>query len=641
MAQKLEVLFVEDNPADAELLMRELRRADFDLRWKRVETEEDYLANLHPGLDLIFSDFEMPEFSGLRALELLQERGHEIPFIIVSSTIGEDTAVAALTNGATDYLLKDRTARLTVAVNRALRENRERNERREAEMQIAQQAAFLDKARDAIIARDLEGKILFWNEGAERIYGWPREEALGRNIAVLVYPNPLPFEEVNNLTISNGEWYGELQHVTKDGRELTIEAHWTLIRDKQDRPKSVVAINTDVTEKKKIEAQLMRAQRMESIGTLAGGIAHDLNNILAPIMMSIDILKSTSTHPQARTILETIEISARRGADIVRQVLSFARGLEGQRIEVQPKYLLKDLESIIRDTFPKDIRLQFSVPDDIWTIMGDPTQIHQILLNLSVNARDAMPNGGLLSIEVENCVLDEQYAAMNIQARAGRYVRINVTDSGTGIPAALLDKIFEPFFTTKEPNKGTGLGLSTVTAIVRSHNGIVNVYSEPGNGTTFKVYLPAMELSGGARGELSEEVDLPRGNGETVLIIDDEASILTITCQTLQAFGYKVLTATDGADAVALYVQNLDKIAIVLTDMAMPIMDGPTTIRALMRINPHVQIIAASGLNTNGGVADMAGLGVKHFLNKPYTASTLLKIMRAILSEPATPAIGA
>ena len=318
----------------------------------------------------------------------------------------------------------------------------------------------------------------------------------------------------------------------------------------------------------------------------------------------------------------------------MRQVLSFARGLEGERIEVQPKHLLKDLENIIKDTFPKDIRLQFSIPNDTWTILGDPTQVHQILLNLCVNARDAMPNGGSLTIGVENCVLDEQYAAMNIQAKAGRYVMISVTDSGTGIPPDILDKIFEPFFTTKELNKGTGLGLSTVMAIVKSHGGFVNVYSEPGKGTTFKVYLPAMEISSEARKEQSEQASLPRGNGETILVVDDEASILTITSQTLQAFGYRVLTATDGADAVAIYAQHKNEIAVVLTDMMMPVMDGPATIHALMRINPAVKIIAASGLNANGGVAKASGAGVKHFLTKPYTAGTLLKTMRAILDEP-------
>ena len=505
--------------------------------------------------------------------------------------------------------------------------------RKRDEQKIEEQADLLDKARDAIVVRDLEGKILFWNRGAERIYGWSRQDVLGGYVGGLVYTDPQQFEKINALTLSAGEWTGEMEHLTKDRRAITTEARWTLIRDQEGNPKSILAIDTDVTEKKRIEAQFMRAQRMESIGTLAGGIAHDLNNILAPIMMSVEVLKTISDHPQAQAILETVEVSAKRGADIVRQVLSFARGLEGERIEVQPKHLLHDLEIIIKETFPKDIQQQFSIPADTWTILGDPTQVHQILLNLCVNARDAMPNGGSLVVDTENCVLDEHYAAMNAGAKAGRYVKFSVSDSGFGIPPNLIDKIFEPFFTTKALNQGTGLGLSTVMAIVKSHEGIIHVYSEPGKGTTFNVYLPAMAVSSDLESEQFEQVNLPRGNGETILIVDDEASIVTITSQTLEAFGYRVLTATDGAEAVAVYAEQLNQIALVITDMMMPIMDGSATIRALARINPAVKIIAASGLNVSGGLSKPPGQVTKHFLLKPYTASALLKVVRSTLDE--------
>jgi len=506
-------------------------------------------------------------------------------------------------------------------------------ERKCAAEQIAEQAALLDEAQDAIIVCDLEGKIIFWNKGAERMYGWTRQEVLGVNMSEILFAKPKKFAEVNALTISEGKWSGDLQHFTKDKREITIEARWTLIREKDGNPKSILAINTDVTEKKKTEAQFMRAQRMESIGTLAGGIAHDLNNILSPIMMSIDILKMSATDPQAISILDTIEVSSKRGSDIVRQVLSFARGLEGERVEIQPAHLVRELESIIKNTFPKNIRLKFAIPKHTWMILGDPTQVHQILLNLCVNARDAMPNGGNLTIGVENCELDEQYVAMNLQAKVGRYVNIRVTDSGTGIPQDILDKIFDPFFTTKEVNEGTGLGLSTVMAIVKSHGGTINVYSEPGRGTTFNVYLPAVELSSAAQQLLTQEISVPRGKGETVLVVDDEASILTITSQTLEAFGYRVLAATDGAEAVAVYAEHKNEIAVVLTDMSMPIMDGAAVIRALMKINPAIKIIAVSGLTANGEVAKVSGLAVKHFLTKPYTSETLLKLMRKILDE--------
>ena len=502
------------------------------------------------------------------------------------------------------------------------------SERRRAEMKIAEQAAFMDKARDAIIVRDLDGKIAYWNKGAEFIYGWTPEEAIGRHIHDLIYKFPNRFAELNALTIEKGEWQGELQHYDKAGSARSIDARWTLIRDENGAPKSVLAINSDITERKKIEAQFMRAQRIESIGTLAGGIAHDLNNILAPIMMSIEVLKMISTDAKATKILDTIDVSAKRGADIVRQVLSFARGLEGERVEVQPKHLLNDLKNIIRDTFPKDVRLEFRISNDPWTILGDPTQVQQVLLNLCVNARDAMPHGGELSISVENVVLDEHYAAMNVQAKPGRYVNIMVTDTGTGIAKDVIDKIFEPFFTTKELNKGTGLGLSTVMAIVKSHEGIINVYSEPGKGTTFKVYFPVIEKSAGFQSEQLERASLPRGNGETILVVDDEASVLSITGQTLQAFGYKVLSAADGAEALAVYLEHKDKVAVILTDIMMPFMDGPALIHAVIRMNRSVRIIAASGLNANGDMAKVSGAGVSHFLTKPYTAQTLLRTVR-------------
>ncbi|MEI9999778.1 MAG: ATP-binding protein [Verrucomicrobiota bacterium] len=510
-------------------------------------------------------------------------------------------------------------------------------DRKRVEEQVVEQAAFLDGARDAILACDPEGTIIYWNQGAQRLYGWTREEALGQPVGRLLYADPAKFEEIRQQIMHTSGWSGELRQLTRERQERIVESSWTLMRDHEGQPKSVLGINTDITERKKIEAQFLRAQRMESIGTLAGGIAHDLNNILAPIMLAIEMLRKVATDERSERLLQTIGTSAKRGADIVRQVFSFARGVEGERLEIQPKHLLNELAQIIRDTFPKDIRLDFFVPRTIWTIWGDPTQVHQVLLNLCVNARDAMPHGGDLSVKVENCVLDQHYAAMNIQAKPGRYVKIIVTDGGTGIPPEVLEKIFEPFFTTKELNKGTGLGLSTVMAIVKSHSGLINVYSEQGKGTAFHVYFPAMELSDEARKEQLEEANLPRGEGETVLLVEDEASIRTVTSQTLQAFGYQVIDASDGAEALALYVQHQDKIAVVLTDMRMPILDGSVMVQALMRINPRIKIIAASGLDVNGTVARNSGAGVKHFLTKPYTAGTLLKTLRTVIEEGQPP----
>jgi PAS domain S-box-containing protein len=497
--------------------------------------------------------------------------------------------------------------------------------------QYEEQTALLDKTQDAILIFDLEGRILFWNKGAERIYGWSRQEATGRTVGEFIYVNVQKFREIKALTAQNGDWSGELQHIAKDRQEVVVESRWSLLREKEGQPKSILAINTDVSELRRIEVQFMRAQRMESLGILAGGIAHDLNNILTPIMLSIDMLKHLAVEPHTKSVLETIEISARRGSDIVQQVLSFARGLEGQRIVIQPKYLLKDIEHIVTDTFPTDIRLQLNLPHDTWTILGDPTQVQQVLLNLCVNARDAMPNGGTLSISAENCLADEQYVAMNRQAKQGSYVAIAVTDVGMGISPEIMAKIFEPFFTTKELGKGTGLGLSSVKAIVKSHDGFINVYSEVGRGTTFKVYLPAQA----SPGELTEEglavETLPRGEGETILVIDDETSILSITSETLQSYGYNALTACNGAEGVAIYAQQRKKIALVLTDLSMPVMDGRATIYAILKINPKAKIIAMSGMDEAESVAKASTAGIKHFISKPYTASTLLKTVKTIV----------
>jgi PAS domain S-box-containing protein len=506
-------------------------------------------------------------------------------------------------------------------------------ERRRAEAQIAEQAAFLDKARDAIIARSLDGKIMFWNQGAEIIFGWIREEVLDRKIDDLLYGDSDAYEEIHQRVLAHGEWSGELRLLTRNRREIVVESRLTLIRDEAGHPKSVLGINTDVTEKKLIEAQFLRAQRMESIGTLAGGIAHDLNNILTPILMSIDALKTKTFDSQAIKMLESIGTSAKRGADIVRQLLTFARGIQGERVEIEPKYLLQDLELIIKDIFPKNIRLRLSIPEETWSIQGDPTQMHQVLLNLCLNSRDAMPDGGELHLGIEQCVLDEQAATKNLQAKPGRYVKFCVIDQGSGIAPEIFDKIFEPFFTTKDINKGTGLGLPTVLAIVKSHGGFINVHSEPGICTAFEVYFPAMETSRQTRSMPLEEVNLPRGNGETILLVDDEAPILAVTSQILQAFGYRVLTASNGAEALTLYAQHPTEILIVLTDMRMPVLDGSGMIQKLMPLNPDLKIIAASGLDINDPMAKLTVTGVRHFLSKPYTPEPLLKMLRKVIEE--------
>jgi PAS domain S-box-containing protein len=505
-------------------------------------------------------------------------------------------------------------------------------EREKAAARTREQAALLDKAQDAILVRDLEHRITYWNKSAERLYGWTAAEALGKNVRTLLYFEPGPFDRAMEVLERQGEWVGELVQMRKDGQPLTIEGRWTLVRDEAGKPKSILAINTDITERKKLEAQFLRAQRMESIGTLAGGIAHDLNNLLAPVTMGVDLLKRFEPRPESQRILGNIERAARRGADLVKQVLSFARGVEGARVAVNLKHIMRDIEVIGHNTFPKNIRIESHVPADLWLVTGDPTQLHQVLLNLCVNARDAMPDGGTLALDVHNEEIDPQFASMNRSVTPGRYVVLDVTDTGSGMPREIVERIFEPFFTTKEVGKGTGLGLSTVLGIVRSHGGFVNVSSEPGEGSSFKVYLPAQPTDGPAAADGdAARAEAPCGQGETVLVVDDETSILDITKETLESSGYRVLTAEDGAQAIGVYATHRAEIALVLTDIMMPVMDGVALITALRRINPMVKVVAASGIKDSDSVARANGAGVSHFLAKPYSADVLLETLHQVL----------
>jgi PAS domain S-box-containing protein len=506
--------------------------------------------------------------------------------------------------------------------------------RKQTEEKLREQATLLDKAQDAILVRDLEHRITFWNKSAERLYGWSADEAAGRSIEQLLYRDSADFEAATAAAVRTGEWVGDIEQYTKTGHKLVVEGRWTLVRDDHGTPRSILSINTDVTEKKRIEAHFLRAQRMESIGTLAGGIAHDLNNILAPILMSVTLLQREVTSEDGKAMLDTLQSCSLRAADLVRQVLSFARGVEGRRIDVQPAHLVREIQKIVRETFPKNIVFRSEIQPALWAVTGDPTQLHQVFMNLCVNARDAMPQGGTLLVTVRNIIVDEACAGMNPGAKPGAYTMVKVEDTGTGIPPALRDRIFEPFFTTKETGRGSGLGLSTTVAIVRSHGGFIDVYSEPDRGTEFKVYLPAHPRAAAARDGSVEKAPLQRGHGELVLLVDDEEGIRKVAKRTLEQFGYRVVLAADGAEAVAIYAAQRSAIAVVLTDMAMPVMDGSAAITALKAMNPQVRIIGSSGLASPGGLAQPAGAGVVHFISKPYTAEKMLSVLAQILHEP-------
>jgi PAS domain S-box-containing protein len=513
---------------------------------------------------------------------------------------------------------------------------RTRREHQQMAEHVQEQASMLDRASDAIIVRDLDDRIQYWNKSAERIYGWTAEEAAGRTVQDLLHKHVFSvsrYQEARKAVLEKGDWWGEFATQSKYGQEVVVESRWTLVRDPQGQPKSVLVISTDVTGKKKLEVQLLRVQRMEGLCTLAGGIAHDFNNILAPLLVSIQMLRGKMSKADQQKLLTALEANIQRGANLVKQVLAFGRGMEGERILVQPKHIAREIQQVIQETFPKTVTFELRTANDLWTLVGDPTQLHQVLLNLCLNGRDAMPEGGKLSIYMENLTFDETYAGMNLEAKAGPYVLMEVTDTGKGIPKEIQDRIYDPFFTTKEKGKGTGLGLSTTLAIVKSHSGFIHCHSTVGQGTTFRVYLPASLTPTAAERAAVDPSKLPRGHNELVLIVDDEVPILKVARKTLERFGYRVLPAADGAEAVNLFKSRQQDIAVVITDVAMPHLDGPATISALRTINPKVKIIGSSGLSSDGGRARIKDAGIQHFIPKPYTAETVLQALHEVLQE--------
>jgi len=503
-------------------------------------------------------------------------------------------------------------------------------ERVKSEQKMREQAELLDIATDAIFVKDIDGIIMFWNKGAERLYGWKKEEIIGKNAFDILYKTPSEYLAIKQTLLSQGEWKGELHKVAKNGKEIIVESRWTLVRDEAGNPKSILVVNTDITEKKQLEAQFLRAQRMESIGTLASGIAHDLNNILTPILMAVQLLELQLRDERSMRLLPILKNNAKRGAELVKQVLSFGRGIQGQRTIVQVRHLISEIRHIAKETFPKFIEFSNDIPQNLWTVSGDATQLHQVLMNLCVNARDAMPNGGTLSINAENIIIDENYAKMNIDAKVGRYIVITVSDTGMGIPPEVIDRIFEPFFTTKEVGKGTGLGLSTVIGIVKSHGGFVNVYSELGIGTEFKVYLPALEAN---ENQQLPDTKWPKGTGELILVVDDEPPVRDTVISFLETHGYQVISANDGKEAIVTYMQYKKQISLVLLDMMMPNMDGTVTINKLQKMNPNLKIITMSGLATNTLTVEVAGIHINGFLSKPFTAEELLETIEKVLKK--------
>ncbi len=638
----MKVLHVEDNPYDAELVHQIVVAEWPDCVVTLVTTADAFTAELRRGgVDVILSDFSLPSFSGMGALDLAKQHAPGTPFIFISGTIGEDRAIEAVKSGARDYVLKDRMKRLVLSMRDALRETKEHRERVQAESRVHEQSDILNRAHEAIIITDLEGRILYWNVGAERIFGWPAAEVMGCT-AAQIFKDPEETARIRaarEITAVKGEWHGELRLHNRKGGVIFIEMRRSLVSESDGRAKAHLTLASDISEQKSLEEQVQRAQRLENIGLLAAGIAHDLNNMLAPVLLAVPMLRASAVDDNSRRLLTTLEYSAERGAALVRQILGFARGVGGEPQLVQIRHLLRDVDKFVAGTFPDNISLESDLPLDLWTIMANPTQINQVLLNLCVNARDAMPQGGTLRLRAENCRLAEA-AAMAIEGgKPGAFLMIEVADTGTGIAPEVMERMWEPFVTTKVTGKGTGLGLSTVRGIIKNHHGFIELRTEVGKGTSFRVYLPAVE--GTAEDPIRPiALPVPRGHGEHILVVDDEEPIRDVIATILGQHGYRVSVAADGAEATACFARHADEIQLVISDFYMPNLSGAVLAKVLKHINPDVRILMVSGRAAASGSRSPLKVGEYNgvFLQKPFKPEALLRKVQELLAT--RPAVG-
>ncbi|MFB2877835.1 response regulator [Floridanema aerugineum] len=681
----MNILLVEDNLAEARLLKEVLKGAILSrFNLAHVKRLGEAIASLETeSFDVVLLDLTLPDSEGLASLDSLIQHAPSLPIVVLTNTNDDELAIESVRHGAQDYLMKrqinqeilvrslryaierkqaaealreaneilekrvqERTAALEMA-NELLRQEIEWRQRIQSRLELAQQAGKIASFEWLIPTNDI-----VWTAELEALYGLAPGSFDGQYEGWMqsIHPDDRPkVEQELWQAVKNGQGLDtefrivcpsdtrrEEEYYLLDEASCPLtssccvpgEIRWIAVKsslfcDQIGKPVRMIGIHMDITEKKQLEAQFLRAQRLESLGTLASGIAHDLNNILTPILAVVQLLplKLPNLNNNTQQLLKTLESSAQRGADLIKQILSFARGVEGKRVNLQIHHLLFEIEQIIHQTLPKSIDIHSNIPANLWTISGDTTQLHQVFMNLCVNARDAMPEGGNLQIIAQNFMVDEQYARMHIDAKVGAYVVVTVADTGMGIPPEIIHRVFDPFFTTKEVGKGTGLGLSAVLGIVKSHGGFIDVQSEVNKGSVFKVFLPAIESP---TQETDDDLELLTGEQELILVVDDEAAITEITKTTLETYNYRVLTASDGIEAIALYAEYKDEIAGVLMDIMMPTMDGTTIIPLLRRLNPNVYVLAMSGLNSTEVVSQVQKLGFQGFLSKPFTTKELL-----------------
>lgn len=646
MTRPLRALIVEDSERDADLLLRELRRGGFDVTFERVDTAEAMSAALEKQTwDIVFCDYSMPRLDAPTALSLMRGTGLDLPFLIVSGTVGEDAAVEAMKAGAHDYFRKDKLSpRLVPVIERELREASGRAERRRAESALlekeAQYRQVVESVRAVVWRAEARTfRFTFVSPEAEKILGYPTrmwldEPSFWRD-HIHADDRDWAVAFCRKNTDEGRDHHFEYRMVAADGRAVWFQDLVRVVVG-GDEPRELVGIMIDVTERRHLEDQLRQSQKMEAIGQLAGGVAHDFNNLLGVITGYSDLLlREIDPQHRARQRVEEIRKAAERAAALTRQLLAFSRKQVLQPRVLDPNTVVADVDKMLRRLIGEHIQLVTVLSENVGTVKADPGQIEQVIVNLAVNARDAMPGGGKLIIETANVELDEGYVRTHADARSGPHVVLSVSDTGHGMDAVTLSRIFEPFFTTKGADKGTGLGLSTVYGIVKQSGGHVTAYSEPGHGTTFKVYLPRVDeplepwLDRTAVGEAAS-----RGT-ETVLLAEDEESLRLMFREVIAGAGYVVLEAASPEAALAVSESHEGPIHLFVTDIVMPRMGGQELARRVLAIRPDVRVLFVSGYSFEGiGHQGLIEPGT-NFLEKPFTADALLRELRRILDTPA------
>jgi PAS domain S-box-containing protein len=635
MENMINIVHVEDDPIDSELVLTKLVDAGLNCRLTRVQTRDELISILKNGAfpDIILADFRLPRFDGMSAMRLANELCPHVPLIFVSGTIGEDAAIEALTQGSTDYVLKQNLSRLPSVVRRALQEARSQLERKRAEESVRKLSKAIEQSPVSIIITDLTGRIEFVNLKFSEVTGYTFNEAIGQHTRIFK-SGKTPAEEYRRLwkTItSGGVWRGEFQNRKKNGEMFWEQATIAPVRDGAGTITHYVAVKEDITERKSLEEQLCQTQKMEAVGLLAGGVAHDFNNMLGVILGCADMaLDMTEKGSVLNKLIEQIVEAANRSADITRKLLAFAR-----KQTIQPKILdlnatINGMFILLRRLIGEDIELVWLPGENLYPVKMDSSQIDQILANLCVNAKDAIAGVGKISIATRNFDSKGEIDSKHKGLLSGKYVVLVVSDNGCGMDKNTLAKIFEPFFTTKGIGKGTGLGLATVYGIIQQNEGFINVKSEPGHGSTFEIFLPAYSIELQKIQDESSALSLPRGN-ETILLVEDDASFLEMVQIMVEDLGYRVLTSLSPMEAIRIAEEQSNKINLLITDVVMPEMNGRDLMKHLVSGLPQLKCLFMSGYTgdviTDRGVLDE---GI-HFIQKPFSKRDLAVRIRDVL----------